>query len=346
MVFSRRLSLSSLIELCRALRHYLQAGLTLREVFKQQSKRGTPGVRPVAVRIRERLEDGSDLEGALKSETHVFPPLFLSLATIGEETGMLPEVCRELERYFTLQRSLWRQFLGFIAWPVFQLVAAIFVVTGLIWILGIVAQMNPGGLQFDPIGLGTGAGSALAFFFGSWGTLTVGAVLFVLARRLFREGAVDGLLLRLPALGPCLRSLALTRFCLALRLTLETGMPIARAVRLAMQATSNGAFAAGAGVVVEAVRAGEDLTMALTAPRLFPTDFLHVISVGEESGRLTEVLEQQGQQFHEESERRLRILAAVASGLVWLFVAGVIVLAIFRIFLTYIDLLDPSHYGL
>jgi type IV pilus assembly protein PilC len=138
----------------------------------------------------------------------------------------------------------------------------------------------------------------------------------------------------------------LTRFCLALRLTLETGMPIARAVRLAMQATSNGAFAAGAGVVVEAVRAGEDLTMALTAPRLFPTDFLHVISVGEESGRLTEVLEQQGQQFHEESERRLRILAAVASGLVWLFVAGVIVLAIFRIFLTYIDLLDPSHYGL
>jgi type IV pilus assembly protein PilC len=328
------------------LRHYLQAGLTLREVFKQQAKRGAPGVRPVAARIRERLEDGSDLESALKSETHVFPPLFLSLATIGEETGMLPEVCRELERYFTLQRTLWRQFLGFIAWPVFQLVAAIFVVTGLIWILGVVAEMNPGGLQFDPIGLGTGSGSALAFFFGAWGTLAMGAVLFVLARRLFREGAVDGLLLRLPALGPCLRSLALTRFCLALRLTLETGMPIARAVRLAMQATSNGAFAAAAAGIVEGVRAGEDLNLAMSNAGLFPIEFLHVISVGEESGRLTEVLEQQSQQFQEESERRLRVLGFVASGIVWLLVAGVIIFLIFRIFTNILTLYDPTHYGL
>src|SRR3712207_2640441 len=103
MLFSSRLSLSSLIELCRALRHYLGAGLTLREVFQQQARKGTAEVRPIAARISADLEKGDDLETALGQERAFFPPLFVSLATVGEQTGMLPEVCRELERYFIVQ---------------------------------------------------------------------------------------------------------------------------------------------------------------------------------------------------------------------------------------------------
>ena len=125
MIYSRRLPLASLIELCRALHHYLGAGLTLRNVFEQQAQRGRPAVRPVAARIESSLKEGDDLETALKREKEAFPPLFISLATVGEQTGMLPEVCRELEQYFLLQQSLRRQFLGLIAWPAFQLAAAI-----------------------------------------------------------------------------------------------------------------------------------------------------------------------------------------------------------------------------
>ena len=346
MLLSRRLPLSDLIALCRTLRHYLGAGLTLRDVFRQQAKKGASAVRPVAGRISAGLEEGGDLEEALKQEADVFPPLFVSLTAVGEQTGMLPEVCRELEHYYTMQQKLRRGFLEQIAWPAFQLGAAILVVTGLIWILGILTEVNPGSQGFDPIGLGTGAGPALAFFFTSVGLLAGVGLLFVVGRRMMREGLVDGLLLRVPAVGPCLEALSLTRFCLALRLTLESAMPIKKALGLSLRATGNGAFAAATPVAQAAVGEGEELTTALGRTGVFPEAFLHVVAVGEESGRLTEVLEQQGGQYQEESERRLKVLAAVAGWGVWLVVAIIILVAIFRIFLTYLGMLDPARYGL
>jgi type IV pilus assembly protein PilC len=344
MPLSRRLSLSALAELCRVLRHYLGAGLTLRDVFRQQAQKGSAAVRPVAARISAGVEAGEDLEELLKRETAVFPPLFVALATVGEQTGMLPEVFREMESFYRMQERLRRQFISQITMPAIQLFAAIFVVAGLIFILGLIS--NPGSQGFDPIGLGTGAGPALGFLCTAFGLLGGVLAAYVVGKRMLREGTIDGWLLRVPVIGPCLQALAVTRFCLALRLTLESAMPIARALRLSFQATGNSAFAAAADTAQQAVKSGEELTVALSQTRLFPETFQHVIAVGEESGRLTDVLEQQGQEYAEESERRLKALATAAGWGVWVVVAVIIIFCIFRIALTYIDMLDPKHYGL
>jgi type IV pilus assembly protein PilC len=343
MFLSRRLPLSALADLCRTLRHYLGAGLTLRDVFRQQAAKGRPGVRPMAARISEGVESGESLDDLLRKETALLPPLFVALATVGEQTGMLPEVFRELEKYFLFQDRLRKQFLMQIAWPAFQLFAAILVITGLIFILGILA--NPGSKGFDPIGLGTGPGPAMGFFCSAWGLIGAVLVMYILGKRLLRQGLLDGLLLRVPILGPCLEALALTRFCLALRLTLETAMPIARALRLSFRATGNDAFAAVSEIAERSVKSGDELTVALAKTRLFPEQFRHVLAVGEESGRLTDVLEHQGDQYAEESERRMKALAAAAAWGVWLVVAGIIVFCIFRIALSYIGMIDAAAEG-
>jgi type IV pilus assembly protein PilC len=334
MPLSRRLPLTALIDLCRALRHYLGAGLTLRDVFRQQATKGAAATRPVAARISAGLESGDGLEEVLKSEAAAFPPLFTALASVGEQTGMLPEVFRELEKYFQLQLRLRRQFLSQIAMPAIQLVAAIFVVAGLIWILGLL------GGAYDPIGLGTGADRALLFLFGAFGLLAAVLAMYFGAKRVLGAGALDGRLLRLPVVGPCMEALALTRFCLALRLTLETAMPIARALRLSFRATGNGAFEAASETAEKSVKAGDELTVALAKTRLFPEQFQQVLAVGEESGRLTDVLEHQAEQYAEESERRLKALATAAGWGVWAAIAGIIIFCIFRIALSYINLLD------
>src|SRR5947208_11560364 len=106
MAFSSKLSLSSLIEFCRILRHNLGAGLTLQHVFRQQAERGPLPVRPVASRISEDLEQGDSLEAALKRERAAFPHIFVALATVGEQTGSMPDVFAELEKYFLLQQRL------------------------------------------------------------------------------------------------------------------------------------------------------------------------------------------------------------------------------------------------
>src|SRR5262245_57862107 len=130
----RVLPLPSLIELCRSLRHLLGAGLTVRDVFSRQAERGPAAVRPVASGILRRFDEGDDLADALEAHREAFPPLFLSLATVGESTGQLPEIFHELEKYYTLQQKLRRQFRAQIMWPVFQFFAGVFVIAGMIWL--------------------------------------------------------------------------------------------------------------------------------------------------------------------------------------------------------------------
>jgi type IV pilus assembly protein PilC len=256
---------------------------------------------------------------------------------------MLPEVFGELERYFVRQQSLRRQFIASTAWPIIQFVMAVFVVAGLILILGLIPEATMfNGKRYDPLGLGLfGVSGALIFIGAVVGFFAGLYLLYLLLTRVLGRGAlVARLLLTVPVLGRCLRALALARFCLALRLTLESAMPIRTALALSLRATGNEAFVAQSATVQTAVRKGDELSMALGRAGVFPSDFLHILTVAETSGRLDQVLEHQAEHYHGEAGRRLMALTFAASVLVWLLVAAVIVLIIFRIVLSYLSLLD------
>lgn len=335
------LPLSSLIELCRVLRHYTSAGLTVVDVFRKQAEKGGAAIRPVAARITADLEDGSSLGDALEKQTHEFPPIFLAMARVGEQTGMLAEVCGELEKFFLRQRELWQRFLAGIAWPVFQFIAATFILSGLIWFLGQI-PINAKGAQYDPLGLGLiGTSGALIFFFTIWGTiflLWLGQ--FLMRRTLAGQTWVDRFLLRVPVLGPCIQALAMTRFCMSLSLTTESGMSISKALRLSLRASGNAAFAGAAKEAGATVRRGDEIHEALSGSGLFPDDFLHIFNVAEESGTISEVMKQQANHYSEEASRRMGTLTMIAAGVVWFTVAATIIVAIFRLYASYLGALD------
>src|SRR5262249_37286893 len=150
------------------------------------------------------------------------------------------------------------------------------------------------------------------------------AVYFLATRSLRRQAMVHDVLLRLPVLGPCLSAIALSRFCLALRLTMNTGMSVTRALGLSLRATSNAAFRVRADQGKEAVRGGEDLSQSLSETGLFPQNFLDIVANAEEGGRVPEVMRHQSEYYADEARRRLTILTHAASAAIWLIVAGTI----------------------
>jgi type II secretory pathway component PulF len=342
-LFSRRLSLATVIALCRALRHNLAAGLGLRDVFRQMANRGPVELRPVADRILVAIDSGSSLGDALKTEEAYFPPLFLSLAGVGEDTGNLPEIFGELEKYYTLQQRFWRQFISQSVLPILQFVAATFVIAALLLILGWIAETQ-NRQPIDILGLGlVGYWGAVKFLVFVYGTIALMFLIYkALGRSLEQKATVDRVLLGLPVVGSFLWSLCLARFALALRLTLDSAMPIAKALGLSLRATGNAAFASKAEVVQDSLVKGEDLTTALTSCRLFPQDFINIIAVAEEGGRVPEVMENQAKYYEEEAERKLTLLTRFAGMGVWLLVATLIVMAIFRLALFYINILNQA----
>src|SRR5262249_7521862 len=135
--------------------------------------------------------------------------------------------------------------------------------------------------------------------------------------------------------GPCMEALALQRFCLALRLTTETGMSINQAMRLSLRATGNEAFVAKTDVVVESLKAGNELTESLARTGLLTHEFVNILANAEEAGRISEVMQHQAKHYEEESRRRLSILTQVASYAIWMVIGGLMVLTIFRMWLSY-----------
>jgi type II secretory pathway component PulF len=330
MVFGRQLPLSALIELCRVLRHSLDAGLTLREVFARQAERGCRSVRPVASRIRQALDRGDSLSAALDRERDTLPALFLSMAGVGEETGHLPEIFGELERYYRLEQRLGRQFRRRMMVPVFQFILAVVVIAVLLFVLGAIQ----GGRGRDTPAVLDVRGPESAWRFLGW---TAGIVILLVAlclafSRIRRQlPRLDAFLLRVPRLGPCLEALALSRFALALQLTLDSSLSIARAVSLSLSATGNAAYTARTEAVVDWLKKGNELTLALAQAGAFPQAFLDMVAVGEEGGRVPEIMRHQARYYGEEAERRMTGLVRMLNAAVWLAYVIFMVAAIMRI---------------
>lgn len=330
MFFARRLPTASLIALCRALRHGLGAGLTLVQVFRQQAERGPRGLQAFAKCVLTRLERGTSLCDALQPEKSLLPALFLAMAEVGEETGHLAEVCGDLEKYYTLQESLRKQFRAQSMLPVIQLCAAFLIVAGLIFVLGAIASSG-GGRPAAIFGL-RGAAGAIWFLISSFGTLALLWCAWLLLARVARQNAaIDALLLRVPIIGPCILAFVMGRFCMAVCLTFESAMPIARALRLSLAATGNAAFTAQTDTITQAVKQGAPMALGLTRSGLFPNDFLSLVVMAEEGGRVPEVLRQQTDYWNEEAALRLKITLRLASWAVWACYAVFMVSAIFNV---------------
>ncbi len=165
---------------------------------------------------------------------------------------------------------------------------------------------------------------------------------FLATRSLRHHAAVDRILLRIPVVGPCLEALALSRFCLALRLTMDTSLPAWEALDRSLKATGNGAFMAVTEAVQAEVRGGENVSVALASARIFPSEFINILGNAEHTGQIPEMMRHQAEYYEEEASRRLVLLSRAAGIAIWLFVATLIVWVIIRFFLFYIGLIDPD----
>jgi type IV pilus assembly protein PilC len=253
----------------------------------------------------------------------------------------LPEVFAALEKYYVLQQRMWRQFISLSIWPAFQFFAAIFVIAGMILIIGLIYTPGPRDIHWDPIGIGTGPKAALRFLlvcFGSIGLL-IGAYFFV-TRVLKHRAAVDRIFLRIPGVGRCLEAFALSRFCLALQLTMDTSLTAWEALDRSLKATGNGAYMAATEAVQEEVRRGENVSVALGSVHLFPGEFINILANAEHTGQIPEMMRHQAEFYEEEASRRLVLLTRGVGFAIWVGVAILIIWVIFRIVLNYIGMIE------
>ena len=326
-----RVGLTDLIFFCRQMYTLLKAGVPI-----MQSLRGlrdstqNPALAEVIGSIAEGLDSGMDLTSAVRRHPQVFSNLFASLVQVGETTGNLAEAFLQLAAYLEREKDTRERIKQALRYPsivVFAITVALFIIN--IFVIPAFAKVYAGFHAKLPWPTRLLIATS-HFMVHYWGLILVIVVAAALAVRSWLRTA-DGRYrwhrakLKLPVVGRIVYSATLGRFARSLAVTLKAGVPLVQGMSVVARAVDNDFVGDRIAQMRDGVERGESITRCATATGLFPPLVLQMISVGEDSGALDQLLVEVADYYEREVDYDLRNLNTAIEPIL-ISIIGVIVL--------------------
>jgi type IV pilus assembly protein PilC len=274
----------------------ISAGLPLVQCLdilaKQSSK---PALGRVISDVTREVESGSTLSDALGKHKVVFDDLFRNMVAAGEAGGVLDEILMRLATYIEKADALKRKIQSAMVYPAVVLTVALGATAFmLIFIIPTFAKMfsDFGGELPLPTQIVLFLSGALQRFW--WvGLLGIGVGLFLLQRTYATENGrrtIDAMLLKLPVLGDVLLKGSVARFTRTLGTLIASGVPILSGLEITARTAGNKVIAEAIMTARASIREGETVSAPLKQSGVFPPMVVQMISVGEQTGALDEML--------------------------------------------------------
>ncbi|HEV3052882.1 MAG TPA: type II secretion system F family protein [Longimicrobium sp.] len=259
---------------------------------------------------RERVRGGARLEQAMAAHPRIFPRFAVGMVRAGERGGQLAPALDRLAAQLEREQALRSRLASAMVYPaVMMAVGAGALVVLFVYVLPrFVALLADTGSALPK---STAALLAAGAFVSRWWVAIVIALVALVggiaAWRATEEGraATDRILLGVPVIGGLRRRVAAARLGRSLSTLLASGLPILPALEVAAESQADAAVAAEVLRAREEVRAGDRLAASLRRTGIFPFVFVQMVDVGEEGGRLPEMLDRGATAMEGELERRL-----------------------------------------
>ncbi len=334
MSFRRSLSKTIVAHFTRELSVMLQAGQdvdhALRFLIETNENRRA---REVLQTIRDQVRGGKSLAAAMTEHPLVFSRLYVSLVRSGEAGGQLAGALAHLADLLDGEIRLAASVQSALIYPMLLVIASV----GTIVLL--LTYVLP---RFTPIFSQAGAELPTATrvligigdFIRDYGSVILIGILgaFLVGSRALREThiatAVAHALLKLPIIGSLIRRVEAARFTRTLGTLLHNGVGLVTALGIARDVLGNVIAVKAVSDAVIKVRAGDRLASALAQGGFFPLQTIHLLQLGEETGKLSDMLLRAAQihdgQVHQTVQRLLSLLVPFVTILMGLVVAGII----------------------
>lgn len=333
-LFTRQMStlLDSGVPLLRSVR-------TLKEQFE------STGTRDLLEDVERDLREGSSFSEALSQHPRVFDTVYVNVIRAGEMAGELAAVLERLAD-FQQRREEIRTRVGYAAlYPLsvlgFSLVIGLFLV---VWVLPVFARMYRD--MNVPLPLPTRVLMGIRFFvheYGAWlGAFGVvaGGCLAAALRSPWGRSRVDRLKLSVPILGPLYRMSVIARFTRTLGILVETGVPILEALETAAQSVGNRRVQTVLKRARRRVSQGGSMSRPLEESTLFSPMVVRMISVGEQTGQLGEMLSRIAQSHEFRVESSVEGLSSVLQPVLLVVLGGVVGVCVLSMFLPMLNMVD------
>lgn len=297
-----------------------------------------PDVADAILNVRRRVRGGMSFADALTEHPGIFPPIAVGLVRAGERGSQLPAALARLAAAREREEALRARIASALLYPAVMLVVSSIGLAVLVTV--VLPRMAALLIDMDaplPASLALLLGTVDAV--QTWWMLLlpfaaagVGA-LTIHARSPAGRRQVAMLLLHLPLVGPLRRRLAAARFGQTMAPLLASGFPMLAALDIAADALADPVASERVRRAREEVRAGGRLSTAVGRLALFPPVFVHMVEVGDEGGRLPDLLTRAGDAMEIELERGLdRLVRLVEPALIVMFggAVGFVALALLR----------------
>ncbi len=321
------------IEISRFTRQFatmIGAGLPMvqcLEILSQQMD--SAEFRKIIAEIKESVQSGTTLSEALSKHKKIFDDLFVNMVEAGETGGALDVILIRLANYREKADALARKVKGAMVYPIVVFVVAIGVTLAMLkFVVPTFAKMftNLGGSLPEPTRIVMGVSDFVNDYFMlmivSLITFIVG-FRFALRKKQFRL-YWDAFKLRLPGFGNLIRKTAVARFTRTLGTLLSSGVSILEALEITAKTAGNTVIQNAVRRSMLSIAEGETITQPLKESKVFPPMVIQMISVGEKTGGLDEMLGKIADFYDEEVEAAVSSLTSLIEPVVIVFIGVVI----------------------
>ncbi len=309
------------------------------------------------VMLREALEDilgslesGRDLASGLARHPDIFPSLFIHLVRVGEATGTLETSFKRLAEYMEQDANMAARVKGAMRYPMIVMIV-IAVAIGVLTTF-VIPKFAP---LFASLGnnipLPTRLILGLSNFVQAYWAVILGllALTMVGVRRYLQTEAGryrwDEYKLRLPALGPLAQQSTLARICRTLAITLNAGMPMLQALSVIAKSAGNEYMAERVMQVRSSIERGDPLSRAAHAAGMFTPLVLQMMEIGEETGDLSELLDEVAGFYEREVDYSLQNISAAIEPILIVFVGGMVLILALGVFLPMWEMIAKAGLG-
>jgi general secretion pathway protein F len=273
-------------------------------------------LREIVKELLREVKGGKSLSEAFAAYPHVFPKIFVNMITAGEVSGTLDKILARLAEYLERGEELRNYFISALIYPcILALVGAASIIIMITFVIPKFAAIFENAGAPIPLPMKIMLASS-GFLVGYWWLILalVGGVWYLLRRRLqSEEGRLnwDRRVLRLPLLGGVFQKLEVSRFGRTLGTLLNSAVPLIQSINIVKETINNQAMAAAMEPIKSGVKKGEGLATPIREANIFPPFALHLLEVGEETGRLDAMLLQIADTYDRELRTALKRLVAL-----------------------------------
>lgn len=340
----RGLSAGELALVTRQLATLSQSGLPLEEALLGVSQQNeNPRAQSILLGVRSRVMEGHTLADGLADFPHAFPELYRATVAAGEQSGHLDAVLERLAEFTESRQVLQQQIRNALIYPIALVVTAVAIISFMLaYVVPKVVDIFENYGQQLPILTRVMLWTS-EFLRDYWIALilAIAAAVFGL-RRLLRRPNIrrryHRLLLRLPVVSRLTRGINTARFTQTLSILAGSGVPILEALRIAAQVIANLPMREAVEEASLRVREGSMISRSLAASKLFPPMTTHLISSGEASGRLEEMLRRAATNQEREVDGLIATLLGIMQPLLVVVMAAVVLLIVLAILLPIFEL--------